>query len=126
MLFPLPEPPHQGPSLDIRLNPGLGGWGTGDETIDVEHLGGKRLRAADVTVLYSINETLTELMDEALGGAFSDGALVAGETWSRGETLNANQTVAVSVVGRMGGTTAVLANAPALRPCGVHDACNGI
>ncbi|MFO1533504.1 MAG: type IV pilin N-terminal domain-containing protein [Thermoplasmatota archaeon] len=98
-------------AVAVTLNPGAGGWGTGDESLRLTHNGGEALQASDVTIAYSVNGVATTLTGASqLGGAFSDGELTVGETWSRTTLLAATDVVAMNVVNK-GAETTLMAKA---------------
>lgn len=71
--------------LNLRTDPGTGGWGTGDEVLQVLHQGGEAITDDGVTIRYTL-DGVTRCFGAgtgcaALGSAFSDGQLTIGETW---------------------------------------------
>jgi FlaG/FlaF family flagellin (archaellin) len=96
-------------NLAIRLDPGLQGWGTGDESIKISHLGGDDLPASSTRVTYRLNAVTTTLTGNALGSLFSDGKLSIGETWVRPQALLVSDSVSVSVVSGLGASNLVAA-----------------
>ena len=105
---------YDGPSavseanLALAVRPGAGGWGTGDETIVVRHLGGDAV-SSSAHILVSIGTTHADLTGPALGPAFADSRLVIGETWTRTATIRATDLVAVNIVASETGTSHLLA-----------------
>jgi hypothetical protein len=71
--------------LTMRTDPGTGGWGTADETLQVMHLGGEPVLDHQVTIQYKIGATTrcfgARTGCTALGSAFADHQLTIGETW---------------------------------------------
>lgn len=115
MTFDGPEPtPHT--RLAVSVSPGAGGWGTGDEEVRVRHIGGDAL-GDETRVLLRIGTSTADLEGAALGGAFSDGELAIGETWTRTSTIRATDLVGVDVVAGAG--LSRLVSSVALVPGGV-------
>lgn len=95
--------------LAIAVLPGDGGWGTGDEVVRVQHVGGMAL--SDGThVALRIGTAFTDVSGPALGAAFADGRLTIGETWQGTWTIGANDLVTVNVIADNGGAGALLAS----------------
>lgn len=71
--------------LELRTDPGTGGWASGDESVQVVHLGGEDVPADGVMVRFSVGSSDYCFGDEAgcsaLSSAWGDGALSIGETW---------------------------------------------
>jgi hypothetical protein len=71
--------------VEIRTTPGDDGvWETGDERLQVLHLGGEPLDGAVTTVEYTADGTEYSYSDDDLGSYFADdgdGLLTIGETW---------------------------------------------
>lgn len=110
--------------IAITLNAGLQGWGTGDESIRVVHNGGEALAAANTHIVYKVNGQATNLEGATqLGGAFADGQLSLGETWTRAATLAATDTVTVGLIHKGGRSNLVAssvlvpANLPSSSAC---------
>lgn len=92
---------HAHAHLAATLDPGAGGWGTGDEQVRVAHLGGDALDAAATTLVLRVNQgTATVLSGPSLGGAFADGKLAIGEVQSRTLNLRATDVLAFTVIVR--------------------------
>jgi len=103
-----PQPaPHS--SLAVTVVPGAGGWGSGDEQVRIRDLGGDPLRGP-VHVVIHVGSATTDLTGAALGGAFADGKLTIGESWSRTMAIGATDLVRVDVVAGSGSGTALLAS----------------
>lgn len=92
-----PEP-RQHTSVGVALSPGSGGWGTGDEAIQVQHLGGEPIGLEGAAIFYVLDGSTTRLEGTALGSAFSDGKLTVGETWSHAVPLDIDDEVRIGVV----------------------------
>src|SRR5688572_371431 len=41
--------------LELRTDPGTNGWGSGDETVQVVHLGGEDLEGGDLTIYFTVD-----------------------------------------------------------------------
>lgn len=71
--------------LELRTDPGIGGWATGDESVQVVHLGGEDVPADGVTVRLTVGVTDycfgRAVGCSALSSTWADGALSIGETW---------------------------------------------
>lgn len=94
------------------VDPGLGGWGTGDETIRLTHRGGDPLAAARTVVLIGQGGATTSLTGTTqLASVFADGRLSIGEVWQRAATIQQGQTVAVRVVSTDGDASILLSEA---------------
>ncbi|MHB8634354.1 MAG: type IV pilin [Thermoplasmatota archaeon] len=99
LAYPAPsDTPH--PNLAVSVNPGQGGWNTGDESIQVSHIGGDAITASDVAIAWSVNGgPTTTLKGSNLGPPFSTSAnFHIGQTWTHVMTLASTDSVAVSVV----------------------------
>ena len=95
-----PSPsPHS--AVAVTVLPGANGWGSGDETVRIRHLGGDPLTRS-THVIVRIGSTTTDLTGAALGAPFTDGRFTTGETWSRAWTIQATDLVHVDVVGAGG------------------------
>lgn len=101
-------------SLALTVRPGLNAWGSGDERLQVRHLGGDALRASDTVILYSINgSSAVALTGSQLG--FANGRLAIGQTWTSGNlTLSSAAAVDLRVIHR--GATGVLLAGDTLTP----------
>lgn len=97
--------------MGLSLSPGSNGWGTGDEAIQVQHLGGEPLEVQGAAVFYVLDGTTTRLEGTALGSAFSDGRLTLGETWTHRVPLEINDAVRIGVVGGGAAETRLLSSA---------------
>src|SRR5688572_15847029 len=98
--------------LELRIDPGVDAdWDTGDEKLQLRHLGGEAMQAGDTVIAYeNAGSTTTHTGTSgagALGSAFSDGELTIGETWESPDDLELAQdeVVAVDVVGTAGEST---------------------
>jgi FlaG/FlaF family flagellin (archaellin) len=85
--------------LSVQIDPGSGGWGTADERLVVQHLGGEPIARADARVLLTLDGTKTTLQSAQLLGAFADGTLSIGETWIHTMRLNATSVLRVDIAG---------------------------
>ncbi|MHB8634351.1 MAG: hypothetical protein ACYDBQ_10395 [Thermoplasmatota archaeon] len=108
LAFPAPAPTLH-VNLVITESPGQGGWGTGDEVIQVTHMGGMALRATTSTIAYAVNGgPPTSFSGSALG--WTAGKLTVSQVWtSPGRRLAATDLVTVSVVNQ-GGQSQLLAS----------------
>lgn len=98
--------------LATVVDPGAGGWGTGDESIRLLHRGGDPLRAQDTTVVLRIGSVQTTLAGTAqLASVFADGRLTIGELWQRTATIQQGEAVSVRLVHHAGAASSLLANA---------------
>jgi hypothetical protein len=96
-------------TLSVTVEPGAAGWNSQDETIVVKHLGGDRLGRGLTAVTYRVNNgATTTLKGNALTGAFSDGYLSTGETWTYPVPLAATDSVVVNVVDTHGRGSSLL------------------
>lgn len=84
-------------SLAVSVAPGEGGWGTGDEALLVQHLGGEAVPQADLRLVYAVNGGASSNVTGA-AFAFSNGTLTIGETWARTMRLAATDSVSVQLV----------------------------
>jgi flagellin-like protein len=105
-----PEP-KQHARLAASIDAGASGWGTGDESLRIQHLGGHAMDAESTAVVYNLDGVATRLEGSALGSAFADGRLSIGETWSLALPLQFGDRVEVVVVGGRSGTPALLSSA---------------
>lgn len=85
--------------LAISAGPGAGGWGTGDETILVRHLGGEAV-PGDLTVVVLIGAARTDLVPTDQG--WLDGKLRIGESWAGTLTVNEGDRLEVGLLDRRG------------------------
>lgn len=85
--------------LAVSLDPGSGGWGTGDERVRVRHLGGDALLMEPSRVLIVVGSQDYSRSGSALGSTWADGALSIGEMWEAQMNIPANAPVRVGVVG---------------------------
>jgi FlaG/FlaF family flagellin (archaellin) len=108
-------------NLAVSLDAGGGGWGTGDESIRVQHNGGEALPATSTSIVYTVNGVPTVLRGASLGGPFATGALNLGETWTRTLTLASTDKVTASVVAGGGARTVLVASAT-LKPGSISGA----
>lgn len=112
---------YQGPKpapqahLAITVRPGSSGWGTGDESVVVRHLGGDAV-GKGTHILLTVGSTRTDLSGAALGSAFADGKLTVGESWTRTMSIAGTDAVAVTVVG--GGESPLILASASLVPLG--------
>ncbi len=84
--------------LTLKLQPGAGGWGTGDEEIVITHTGGEKLLSEFTTIRTVIGAAVTEYTGGALGAGFADGKLTIGEAWTAMDTITASSQVAVDII----------------------------
>ncbi|HVL47668.1 MAG TPA: type IV pilin [Candidatus Thermoplasmatota archaeon] len=104
-------PPHADVSTGIARGPDAV-WNTADDQLRITHGGGERLPASRVVVVYAVDGLTTRLTGSALGSAFSDGSLTAGETWTRTLRLAPGARVSIQVSATSeDGTSRLLANA---------------
>lgn len=70
--------------LELAVHPGQDGWGTGDETVRIRHLGGEPVPQSGFRIVLVLNGTSTVFKGSTLdaGGGWDDGQLTTGETWS--------------------------------------------
>ncbi len=112
LLFAFDGPPDvQHTELAATLDPGGGGWNSGDEQVRLTHLGGEALADDDTTVQYTVGATTTTLSGVDLASAFADGRLTIGEVWTRTLPLALNDEVTVRVAVRSGDRGQLLASA---------------
>jgi FlaG/FlaF family flagellin (archaellin) len=88
--------PHA--QVAVSVDPGRGGWGTGDETVRLQHTGGDALPANLTAVVVTLDGAATRLTGSALGSTWSDGWLRIGETWVRSSSIPAGASLRVEVV----------------------------
>lgn len=71
--------------VEVRTTPGTDGqWDTGDERMEVLHLGGEPLRKGSTTIQFTADGTERSYTGNALGSYFDDdgdGRLTIGEAW---------------------------------------------
>lgn len=67
--------------LEMRVDPGTAGWGTGDERLEVVHLGGQPVPMQGTRIRWAAGASVEARADAALGSAFSDGWLTISEVW---------------------------------------------
>ncbi len=82
----------------IRVEPGAGGWGTGDERVTITHQGGEAWAADNARILVAIGGAVTLHEGAALGGGFADGSLKAGESWQLVTLIQPGDLVQVDLV----------------------------
>ena len=93
------------------VDPGAGGWGTGDETVRLVHRGGDPLDAAQTTVIVQVGSTVTRLHGASqLASVFGDGKLTIGETWQYPAAIAQGQSVQVRLLNSQGDNVVLLAN----------------
>jgi FlaG/FlaF family flagellin (archaellin) len=70
-------------SLEMRTTRGVdGAWGTGDERVELVHLGGEPMPASSTTVRFTADLVESSFSGASgLASAFSDGELTIGEVW---------------------------------------------
>ncbi|MES2155634.1 MAG: type IV pilin N-terminal domain-containing protein [bacterium] len=106
--FKGPAPTLQS-DLAVSVDPGAGGWGTGDEAVRIQHRGGDALDAAAATVGITIGSTVYSFQGTSqLGSAWGDGKLTIGETWQHTFTIDSGASLSVNVVTSSAGTTRLL------------------
>lgn len=116
VVFAMPGPAHDvHADLAAGVDPGLGSWGTGDESVVLAHRGGQPLPANETQVTLRVHGAAPlVLRGAALGGAFGDGQLTVGERWSRAFVIPAGAAVDVRVLS--GGTPIPTGPVGALSP----------
>lgn len=115
------DPVHA--DITMLVKPGGNGWGDGDESIVMKHLGGETIDVSQAEVRYTIGGTTTTLSGASLGSAFSDGEFSIGETWTHAFTIPAGTTVDVDlIVDTVGGATQLLATVETSTECGTDTA----
>lgn len=98
----------QGPAKQIHVetavtvDPGTGGWGTGDELVRIRHLGGDPMLGSKSEVVIKVGSATTRLTGSGLGSTWLDGVLTTGEVWDYRMTIAQGAPVSVFVIG--GGT----------------------
>lgn len=76
---------------------GADGWGSGDETVVIEHAGGQPIEQHRTRIHLLLNGTPTEYGPSTLGGPFADGAFTTGEQWRTQHTIGMNSTLALRI-----------------------------
>jgi flagellin-like protein len=125
MIFAFPGPPETTiASLRTSLIAGAGGWGTGDESIQLTHLGGESLSPLGLSITYSINNVATTLSGASqLGSVLNPGPMVIGQTWVRTAMLRSTDIVSVSVAVQGSSGSSLVASAPNLSPLLFNAVC---
>lgn len=92
--------PGPGGSWEIgaEIGPGNQAWGDGDEVVRVTHRGGPDLLRSETRIGIDVEGNNTVYEIGSLGGAFDDGALEIGETWTKETEIGPNATVEITVV----------------------------
>lgn len=98
MLGAVPEPDPPPVTFAIDLAAGEDGWASGDETLSLAHTGGAALPRGEATIRVTVGSENRVYGGEELGGAFDDGELTIGETWSTNLTVPTATSVDVHVV----------------------------
>lgn len=106
------DTPHA--NLAVSVSPGQGGWGTGDESIRVAHLGGDALAGTPTTITYRINSgsqvivpgsSILSSLQRAGTAVPAQPSWTIGSTWVRTLSLAATDTVMVGVISQQGAST---------------------
>lgn len=95
----------------VSVDPGAGGWSTGDETIRILHRGGDPLSAIQSTVTVKIGAAAQQSYTgaTALGSTFADGKLTVGEIWQKTYTIASGSAVTVKLIAVGQGSSQLLA-----------------
>lgn len=80
-----------------------GVWGTGDEQLRVDHVGGEPVPREGFSIQVDIGGTISTFSGAGLTGAFDDGELTIGETWATTLTIPIATAVKVQMVLESGG-----------------------
>lgn len=95
--------------LAIQIDPGNGGWGTGDEVVRVLHRGGDPL-PSQTAVVVKVGNTATTYTGATLGSTWADGVLRIGETWQKTANIPQGAPVKVSVLDAGPGRSSILSS----------------
>lgn len=98
------EGPRDRIHVEIRMSvlPGANGWGTGDETVRIEHVGGEAFPQKTARVRLGVDATTFTAGGAELGQGFADGTFSLGDTWERTQIINEGQLVEVLLIDEAG------------------------
>jgi FlaG/FlaF family flagellin (archaellin) len=107
--------------LSMSANRGLdGAWGTSDELITIQHLGGEAIKANQLTITIDKDGTIIALGGASLAQGFADGEFTIGEVWHLETLINENSEINMQLV-VTGGSSSQLVAAQVIS---VADACS--
>ncbi len=117
------KPPIDVLHADLSMTAGRGldgAWGTADEVLTIQHLGGEPIERDQLTIIIDQDGAITALGGPSLSDGFSDGQLTIGELWRHTTLINENSKINVDMV--LTGTTS--SQLIATQVVSVADACN--
>lgn len=112
-LLPAEKPPAP-TSLQAAVNPGEGGWGTGDETLSLSHTGGAPLPQNDTTIRVRQGALEHDFSHENI--SFPEGHLALGDRWNTTLSVPANTTLEVSIMRHTPSTKIIATASPQSGP----------
>lgn len=90
---------HQYSQVSYSLHTGPDGlWDTGDEFVQIRHVGGEPFESSDTRILLMFESDTIEVTGAALTGGFSDGTFSIGETWTYTVQAAADETLEVRTI----------------------------
>lgn len=95
--------------LDVLVTRGPDGvWGSGDEQLRVDHVGGEPVPKEGFSIQVDIGGTTHSFAGAGLTGAFDDGELTIGETWATTLTVPIATAVDIQMLLEGGGQSSII------------------
>lgn len=82
----------------VDLSPGGMFWGDGNEEIQIRHIGGEAVPAAQTRIVVAVNGTSALYAGAALDQGFADGSFRLGDTWNVTLTVPGGAIVEVNII----------------------------